>query len=136
MRKLGLDFGDARIGLALSDPLGIFATGLETYHRKNLDADLKHIANLIQEKQVDTVVAGLPINMDGSMGPRVDKTKEFCEKLQEVCEGIVIEYLDERLTTVAAEKMLIEADVRREDRKKVIDKVAATIILQSFLDRK
>ena len=135
MRKLGLDFGDARIGLALSDPLGIFATGLETYKRKNLDEDLQHIANLIKEKQVDTVVAGLPINMDGSMGPRVEKTKEFCEKLQEVCD-IRIEYLDERLTTVAAEKMLIEQDVRREDRKKVIDKVAATIILQSFLDKK
>lgn len=135
MRKLGLDFGDARIGLALSDPLGIFASGLETYHRKNLDADLQYIANLIKEKQVDTVVAGLPINMDGSMGPRVEKTKEFCQKLQEVCE-VKIEYLDERLTTVAAEKMLIQADVRREDRKKVIDKVAATIILQSFLDRK
>lgn len=135
MRKLGLDFGDARIGLAISDPLGIFASGLETYHRKNLDADLEHIKNLIKDKEVDTVVAGLPINMDGSVGIRVEKTKEFCEKLQEVC-GVNIEYLDERLTTVAAEKMLIEADVRREDRKKVIDKVAATIILQSFLDRK
>ena len=135
MRKLGLDFGDARIGLAISDPLGLFATGLETYHRKNLEKDIQHIASLIKEKQVDTVVAGLPLNMDGSEGIRVEKTKEFCEKLQEVCE-IKVEYLDERLTTVSAEKMLIQADVRREDRKKVIDKVAATIILQSFLDRK
>lgn len=135
MRKLGVDFGDARIGLAISDPIGFFATGLETYHRKNLQADLQYIANLIKQKDVDTLVVGLPINMDGTMGVRVDKTKEFCAELSELTD-VKIEYCDERLTTVAAEKMLIESDVRREDRKKVIDKVAATMILQNYLDRK
>lgn len=134
MRKLGIDFGDARIGIAISDPLGIFASGLETYQRKDLQKDLQHIKDLIKEKDVDTLVVGLPINMDGTSGIRVDKTKEFCEELKKTCD-VRIEYLDERLTTVQAEKMLIEQDVRREDRKKVIDKVAATIILQSYLDK-
>ena len=136
VRKLGMDFGDARIGLAISDPIGFFATGLETYHRtKNLKADLQYIANLIKQKDVETLVVGLPINMDGTMGIRVDKTREFCSELSKLT-NVKIEYSDERLTTVAAEKMLIESDVRREDRKKVIDKVAATMILQHYLDRK
>ena len=135
MRSLGIDFGDARIGLAISDPIGFFASGLETYNRKNLQADLQHIINLIKEKDVKTLVVGLPINMDGSQGIRVEKTKEFCEEIKKLV-NIEIVYIDERLTTVQAEKMLIEQDVRREDRKKVIDKVAATIILQSYLDKK
>lgn len=135
MRKLGMDFGDARIGFAISDPIGFFATGLETYHRRNLRADLEYVANLIKQREVETLVVGLPINMDGTRGVRVDKTKEFCNKLLEII-SVKIEYCDERLTTVAAEKMLIESDVRREDRKKVIDKVAATMILQNYLDRK
>ena len=134
MRSLGIDFGDARIGLAISDPIGFFASGLETYKRVNLEKDLEHIKNLIKEKDVKTIVVGLPLNMDGSEGIRVEKTKEFCENLNDLA-GVNIVYVDERLTTVQAEKMLIEQDVRREDRKKVIDKVAATIILQSYLDK-
>lgn len=134
MRKIGIDFGDARIGLAISDPLGFFASGLETYNRKNLQADLKHILDLIKEKEADTLVVGLPKNMDGTEGVRVEKTKEFCQELQKLSD-VKIVYMDERLTTVQAEKMLIEQNVRREDRKKVIDKVAATIILQSYLDK-
>ncbi len=134
MRSLGIDFGDARIGLAISDPIGFFASGLETYKRVNLEKDLEHIKNLIKEKDVKTIVVGLPLNMDGSEGIRVEKTKEFCENLKDLA-GVNIVYVDERLTTVQAEKMLIEQDVRREDRKKVIDKVAATIILQSYLDK-
>jgi len=135
VRKLGVDFGDARIGFAISDPIGFFATGLETYHRKNLKTDLQYIVNLIKNKDVDTLVVGLPLNMDGTVGVRVDKTKEFCAELSKLTD-VKIEYCDERLTTVAANKMLIESDVRREDRKKVIDKVAATMILQNYLDRK
>lgn len=134
MRKIGIDFGDARIGLAISDPLGFFASGLETYNRKNLQADLKHILDLIKEKEADTLVVGLPKNMDGTEGVRVEKTKEFCQELQKLSDVNIV-YMDERLTTVQAEKMLIEQNVRREDRKKVIDKVAATIILQSYLDK-
>ncbi len=135
MRSLGIDFGDARIGLAISDPIGFFASGLETYNRKNPQADIQHILNLIKEKDVKTLVVGLPLNMDGTEGIRVEKTKEFCEQLKDLA-GVDIIYVDERLTTVQAEKMLIEQNVRREDRKKVIDKVAATIILQSYLDKK
>ena len=135
MRSLGIDFGDARIGLSISDPLGFFASGLETYNRKNLQADIQHILSLIKENDVNTLVVGLPINMDGSQGVRVDKTKEFCAEIQKLSD-VKIVYMDERLTTVQAEKMLIEQNVRREDRKKVIDKVAATIILQSYLDKK
>ncbi len=135
MRKLGIDFGDARIGLAISDPIGFFATGLETYHRKNLKSDLQYISDLIKAREVDTIVVGLPINMDGTMGIRVDKTKEFCAELSKLID-VKIEYSDERLTTVAAEKMLIESNVRREERKKLVDKVAATLILQNYLDRK
>ncbi|MBQ8762347.1 MAG: Holliday junction resolvase RuvX [Clostridia bacterium] len=133
MRKLGIDLGDARIGLALSDPLGIIASGLETYKRKNLEQDLQHIVDIIKSNNVDTIVMGLPKNMDGTEGERVEKTKEFCAKLKEVTD-VKIVFMDERLTTVCAEKMLIESNVRREDRKKVIDKVAACIILQSWLD--
>ena len=134
MRKLGVDFGDARIGLALSDPLDMFASGLETYNRKNLQADLEYIKNIVKEKQVGTLVVGLPLNMDGSKGIRVEKTEQFCEEIKKLCD-VKIVFMDERLTTVQAEKMLIEQNVRREDRKKVIDKVAATIILQSYLDK-
>ncbi len=133
MRKLGVDLGDARIGFALSDPLGMFASGLETYNRKGFVKDLEYICSLIREKQVDTVVVGLPINMDGTHGVRVEKTKEFCAELSKLSQ-VPIVFVDERLSTVAAEKMLIESDVRREDRKKVIDKVAACIILQNYLD--
>ena len=135
MRKLGMDFGDSRIGFAISDPLGIFASGIETYKRKSIEQDIAHICSLIEEYNVDTLVVGLPLNMDGTSGDRVERTKEFCAELSKKT-AVNIVYSDERLTTVMAEKMLISNNVRREDRKKVIDKVAATVILQNFLDRK
>ena len=136
MRKLALDLGDARIGIAQSDALGIIANGLETLNRTNLQDDLNHIANLVKNNAVDTVVLGLPINMDGTKGERVDKTYAFSEELKKVLpENIKIEFIDERLTTVSAERVLLEADVSRQKRKTVIDKMAATIILQSYLDK-
>jgi len=137
MRKLGIDYGDAKLGFALSDPTGIIASPLEVYTRKHypIDADLKYIAELIKAKEVDTVVIGLPINMDGSKGERAQKSLDFGDKIKEKC-GVNIEYIDERLTTVSAERYLLEANVRRDKRKEVIDKVAAQIILQSYLDRK
>lgn len=137
MRIMALDLGDSRIGIAFSDPMHIIANGYETYSRKKTDADFEHIVSLVKEKDVGVVVIGLPINMDGTMGERVDKSKEFGEKLKTLLpENIKIDYMDERLTTVSAEKMLIDADVRRDKRKTVIDKIAATIILQSYLDKK
>ena len=136
MRKLALDLGDARIGIAQSDMLGIIANGLETLNRTNLQADLDHIVNLVKQNGVDTIVLGLPINMDGSKGERVEKTYIFAEKLKEVLpNNVKIDFIDERLTTVSAEKVLLQADVRRDKRKTVIDKMAATIILQSYLDK-
>ncbi len=133
MRKLGVDYGDARIGLALSDPLGFFASGLETYKTVNREKDLQYVADIVKKYDVDTVVVGLPLNMDGTEGERVEKTKSFCSELQKLISAKIV-FNDERLTTVSAEKMLIQSNVRRENRKKVIDKVAACLILQSWLD--
>lgn len=135
MRKLGVDLGQVRIGIALSDALNIFASALETYKRKSLEEDLQHIAKIADENEVDVIVFGLPINMDGTQGPKCEETYRFADELKKYC-GQKIVFQDERLTTVSAEKVLIEANVSRKNRKEVIDKVAATFILQSYLDRK
>lgn len=135
MRKMSLDLGDKRIGIATSDLLGIIANPLETYTRGSITKDINHIAELVKTHSVDCIVLGLPINMDGTEGERVEKSREFGRILSENIPNIKIDYMDERWTTVSAEKMLIDADVSREKRKTVIDKVAATIILQSYLDK-
>ena len=133
MRKMALDYGEVRIGIAFSDMLNIIANGYETYTRRDLQTDLDYLVNLAKEKQVDTIILGLPINMDGSEGERAEATRAFGEKLQTIS-GLTVKYLDERLTSASAERLLIEADMRREKRKQVIDKVSATIILQNYLD--
>ena len=132
-KTLALDLGERRIGIAISDLMGIIANGLETYNRVNIDADCKYIANIIKNNNVKEVVLGLPKNMDGTCGPRVQKTYDFAEELKKYTDAKIVFY-DERLTTVAAEKVLISADVSREKRKTVIDKMAATIILQDYLN--
>ncbi len=134
-RKVALDIGDVRIGVAVSDMLGITANPRETYVRKGktFEDDIKYFVNYAKTEDADAFVIGLPLNMDGTEGPRVEVTREFGEALREAS-GLDIIYVDERLTTVSAENLLISADVRREKRKTVIDKVAATIILQSYLD--
>ena len=134
-RKMGLDLGNVNIGIAFSDPLGMFASGFVNYRRQTLEQDLKYIADLAVEKQVDTIVVGLPKNMDGTDGERGQFTYDLCAELKKFT-SLPIVYQDERLTTVSAEKLLISADVRREKRKTVIDEVAASIILQSYLDKK
>lgn len=134
MRIIALDIGDVRIGVAVSDLMKIIANPRETYVRKDEDADIAYFIELAKKEEADTFVVGLPINMDGTEGPRVEICRAFGEKLREKS-GLKVEYQDERLTTVTAERMLIEADVRREKRKQVIDKVAATIILESYLNR-
>ncbi len=135
MRKIALDIGDVRIGIASSDPMGIIAGGYESYTRKKgcLEADLQYIADYVKKQDADTIVIGLPLNMDGTEGERVMMYREFGASLAEYT-AVKIVYQDERLTTVQAERMLISGGVRRDKRKKVIDKVAATIILQSYLD--
>lgn len=132
-KKIGLDVGDVRIGIAVSDMLGMIANARESYTRKGLEKDLRYFTDLAKAENADAFVLGLPKNMDGTEGERVEVTREFGDKLHEFS-GLPVVYMDERLSTVAAERMLIQADVRRDNRKKVIDKVAACIILQNYLD--
>ena len=134
MRTMGLDVGSKTIGVAISDPLGITAQGFEVIRRKGIEKDFARLSELINEKEVDTIIVGLPKNMDGSLGPQSDIVMEFISLLKERFD-MPVEMWDERLTTVAAEKMLISADVTRARRKKVIDKMAAVLILQGYLDR-
>jgi putative Holliday junction resolvase len=131
---MGLDIGDKTIGIAICDPLGITAQGIKTIRRKGIKSDINEIINIINEYQVETLVAGMPKNMNNTIGPSGEKVMSFCNKLS-ASTGMEVFLEDERLTTVAAQRMLIEADVSREKRKKVIDTVAATYILQSYLDR-
>lgn len=132
-KKIGLDVGDVRIGIAVSDMLGMIANARESYTRKGLEKDLRYFTDLAKAENADAFVLGLPKNMDGTEGERVEVTREFGDKLHEFS-GLPVVYMDERLSTVAAKRMLIQADVRRDKRKKVIDKVAACIILQNYLD--
>ena len=134
-RVMGLDYGDVRIGIALSDVTRFLASGFENYTRVNLEKDCQHIAEIISSNNVKVVVLGLPLNMDGSEGVRVEKTKEFAEELKKYTSA-EIDFLDERLTSISAEKILISADVSRKKRKQVLDKLSATIILQDYLDSK
>ena len=134
-RVMGLDYGDVRVGIALSDVTRFLASGFENYTRVSLEKDCQHIAEIISSNNVKLVVLGLPLNMDGSEGVRVEKTKEFAEELKKYT-SVEIDFLDERLTSVSAEKILISADVSRKKRKQVLDKLSATIILQDYLDSK
>lgn len=133
MRILGIDYGDARIGLALSDESETLASPLGTYLSQSMRKDIDYIAALAKDKGAGLIVLGLPVNMDGSMGERANKTKSFGNVLERVS-GLEVIYKDERLTTVSAERTLIECNMRREKRKQVIDTLSAQIILQSYLD--
>lgn len=136
MRILGLDFGTKTTGIAISDPLGFTAQGIEIFRRTdpyNLNATINRIQELCIQYKVEKIVLGLPKNMNNTIGERGEHTLKFKEKLEKALELPVILW-DERLTTVSAESMLISADVSRQKRKQVIDKVAAVIILQNYLD--
>ncbi len=133
-RVLGLDIGDKTIGVAVSDPLGLTAQGIKTIRRKNIKEDLKELESIIEKYNVEKIVAGLPKNMNNTIGPQGEKVLQFIEIIKS---EINIEVLlqDERLTTVSAQRLLINGDVSRKKRKSVIDKVAATYILQTYLER-
>ena len=136
MRILGLDFGSKTVGVAVSDGLLLTAQGVETIERKDenkLRKTCARIEELIAEYEITEIVLGLPKNMNNIEGERVEKTKAFGEMLERRT-GLPVHYWDERLTTVAAEQILMESGVRRENRKAVIDKVAAGLILQGYLD--
>ncbi|MFZ5965990.1 MAG: Holliday junction resolvase RuvX [Bacillota bacterium] len=133
MRIMGLDVGDKTIGIAVSDIMEFISQGVETIRRTNIKADLRRIEELIQENEIGKIVVGLPKNMNGTIGPQGEKVLDFVDRLKKRF-PIEIILWDERLTTVAAERMLIQADVSRGKRKQVIDMVAATYILQGYLD--
>ena len=136
MRILGLDFGSKTVGVAVSDGLLLTAQGVENIERKDenkLRKTCARIEELIAEYEITEIVLGLPKKMNNTEGERVEKTKAFGEMLERRT-GLPVHYWDERLTTVAAEQILIESGVRRENRKAVIDKVAAGLILQGYLD--
>ncbi len=134
MRIIGLDVGSKTIGVAVSDALGWTAQGVATIRRRNLEYDLQQLQQIIDQYEVGSAVVGLPLNMNGSRGESVQNAEALGEALQKSA-NIDVCYQDERLTTVAAQRLLIEGDVSRSKRKNVIDKVAATLILQSYLDR-
>lgn len=135
MRLMGLDVGEKTIGVAKSDELGLTAQGLEVIRRKSLEEDLNRLVELINEYEIEEIIVGLPKNMNGTIGPRAELIKDFSEDIKSKIE-IPISFWDERLTTVVAEKTLLEANVSRKKRKKVIDKIAAMLILQGYLDMK
>ena len=135
MRILGLDIGSKRIGLALSDELGFTAQGLKTLESRGRNNDIASIVKIVDEFNVTEIVVGMPYNMDGSEGPQAEKALGIMEELAQATNVPVFKW-DERMTTMAAERMLVEADLSRAKRRKVIDKVAAVIILQGYLDSK
>lgn len=135
-RFMSLDIGDATIGIAVSDPLGITAQGIETIRRSDLSADLSRLGQLMQEYEVEALVAGLPKHMNGTEGTRCDVVRAFMEEVQQQFPAVQVFYWDERLSTVAAGRVLLEADVSRKKRRKVIDKMAAVYILQGFLEHR
>lgn len=151
---LGLDVGDRRIGIAAADALGLTAQGLPTLERKSLAYDLEYLEKIIRQRQVHTLVVGLPKNMDGSLGPQSDKVKAFIQALLNHLEAqdtvaagtapiadvplnypLSVVYWDERLTTVAAHRSMLEGDLSRRKRKGSVDRISAVLILQGYLDR-
>ena len=132
-RILALDYGTKRIGVALSDELGWTAQPLETFERRTLDRDVVHIAALVESHSVERVVLGLPLQLDGREGPAVRAMREFTDKL-EASLPVPVVLWDERMTTKAAEELLIAADVSRKKRKGIVDRIAAAILLRSYLE--
>lgn len=136
MRYLGLDLGSRTLGIAVSDKTGLIASNYKTIrHEEAYDHLLTEVVNLVQELEIDAIVLGFPKNMNNTIGPKGELSLKFKEELEKKLE-IPIYLQDERLTTKSANDMLIMGNVSRKNRKKVVDSVAATIILQSFLDRK
>lgn len=134
IRILALDFGQKRIGVAISDPLGITAQGAGVITRKNIEDDITEVKKFVNEYKAESIVVGMPINMDGSRGESAKKVAEFVEALSSGLNIPVVTY-DERLSTKESERFLISSDVSRKKRKGVIDKIAAQLILESYLER-
>jgi putative Holliday junction resolvase len=133
IRILALDLGEKRIGVALSDALGLTAQGLTVLSRQNLKLDLEQVIGLAKKHEVQEIVIGLPRHMDGRLGDGAEEVFFWAKELEERL-GLPVHHVDERLTTLQAERVLLEADVSRRKRRQVIDKMAAGLILQGFLD--
>lgn len=134
MRILALDVGEKTIGAAVSDELLLTAQGVEVIRRMSPEADMARIRELAEHFEATVIIVGLPKNMNGTIGPQGEKVKAFASELQNYLAGVEVRLWDERLSTVAAERSLIAADVRRAKRRQVIDKMAAVFILQGYLD--
>lgn len=132
MKYIAFDIGDKRIGIAVSDPFGEMALPLETYYRKNFKKDIEYLVKIAKDRYADVIVCGLPLNFDGSKSEQTLKTESFIEELRKNTD-ITIVTEDERFTTLEARRLLLEADMRRQDRKAVIDKVAASYILETYM---
>ncbi len=136
MRKIGIDYGDSRVGIAITDALGITAQGLETIHHKGNDKIvLKRLEELFNEYEIDTIVIGMPINMDGSRTERVEVTQKFIHKLKCKFGKIPIEEIDERLTTVAAHKTMNFLDINKKKKKNIVDTISAVYILEIYMNK-
>lgn len=133
MRILGIDYGDSRVGVAVSDPLGITAQGVGTVKNKGFQRLMPELLGIINEYKPEKIVVGLPKNMDGTEGFRADATKEFTAELEKIYEGEIVLW-DERLSTVSASAVLNTTNTRGKDRKKVLDTVAACIILENYMN--
>ena len=130
-RVIALDVGDVRIGIAVSDPTGTIAQPLEVYRRVGWGPDSRYVKALCDKYGTNRVLLGLPLNMDGSLGPQAQKAQAFGQVLEKL--GLEVLYQDERMTTVTAERVLIGGNVRREERKLYVDKLAAAVILEQWL---
>ena len=136
MRKLGLDYGDSRIGVAITDSLGITAQGLETIHHNGNDkVALKRLEEIFNEYDIDTIVIGMPINMDGSKTDRVEVTNKFIHKLKCKFSKIPIEQVDERLTTVAAHKTMNYLNINKNEKRNIVDTISAVYILETYMNK-
>ena len=136
MRKLGIDYGDSRVGLAITDELGITVQGLETIHHKGNDkVVLKRLEEIFGEYEIDTIVVGLPINMNGTKSERVEVTEKFIHKLRCKFNKVKIEEVDERLTTVAAHRTMNYLNINKNEKRNIVDTISAVYILETYMNK-
>ena len=136
MRTLGIDYGDARVGIAITDPLNITAQGLETIQRNNSDKIvLRRLDEILEKYEVDTLVVGMPYNLKGEKTVRAEKTEQFIHKLKCKYNKIKIEEIDERLTTVAAHKTMNYLGIKKENKKNIVDTISAVYILETYMNK-
>ena len=137
MRKLGIDYGDSRVGIAITDALGITAQGLETIHHNGNDKIvLKRLEDIVKNYEIDTFVIGMPYKLNGDCADRVEVTKKFIQKLKCKFNKIKIEQIDERLTTVAAHRTMNILNINKKQKKNIVDTISAVYILEIFINRK